>query len=126
MQWVEDILVPAIAAFMFGEERGSVEDFDMKRIAFDRDFPHGPVNRNRIAIGFKHHLAIRGHPRLDKGTAVKSQTVAGNVKVAFSASHISPMVADWWVTRRWSSRRHKRSSSAFNSSNEETSRSGVR
>lgn len=36
------------------------------------------------------------------------------------------MVADWWDTRRWSSRRHKRSDSALSSSKEETSGSGVK
>jgi len=60
MQWVKQILFPVVTARMGGDDALLMQDLNDKRIGPQGHVARRVVDGHRIAIGFKHHLAVGG------------------------------------------------------------------
>ena len=63
VQGVEHILLAVVTTGMGGQHGRIGQNVDVEGIGADDEFTHGPVSGNRVAVGFKDDLTIRGKGR---------------------------------------------------------------
>lgn len=63
MEGVAHVLLASITAGMAGEHRRTVEDVHVEGEGADNEAAHGAVGGHRVAVGFKHDLAVRREGR---------------------------------------------------------------